>query len=186
MARYCVPFVVGLSSRMLLIALDTFFIIPAIHASPSSCPSSFPRELLAIKERKFAKKREHADTGTPTKPNENALSSNARFSQLGDLKHLDLIYKTALSLAVRSKPKSGVLTRGRASRVAKELRGLPAVHVRRVGRRLMGLLATGMLSNLAKRQVEDQSTRYIPERSNVHGLLGLISGFSRGRLRRFA
>lgn len=96
-----------------------------------------------------------------------------RFCQLGDLAHLDLIYKKALLVTRQynnnNKNLFGGGTVGSSTiEQSKDQHGtrsgcvpsdLAAARVWKIGHHLMGLLATGMVSNLAKRRTESQASR---------------------------
>lgn len=84
-----------------------------------------------------------------------------RFLQLGDLKYLDFIYKRALLVAMRTgfKGERPATRTGGDQYHGTGREGFPAVRVRRVGQALMGLLATGMLSNLARRHADESGPR---------------------------
>lgn len=99
----------------------------------------------------------------------------ALFCQLGDLANLDLIYKKALTLAcieasaLDEAPRDNIPTNSASNLERFEQRfgtgpcwarsGLVATRVWSIGHHLMSLLATGMVSNLAKRMAETQEAR---------------------------
>ena len=139
------------------------------------------KDAEAAARKKTAAEKKQDPKGTPSP----VRKKRTRFSQLGDLASLDLIYKKALHTAHVS---NGVclaqpINAGSGNRVGGSAEdspytvwsqehqcgsgptwaktGLASTRVWGIGRRLMGLLATGMVSNLSKRvggRVDDRYT----------------------------
>lgn len=152
-------------------------------------------------EKKQAAEQKQVQEGTPSP----VRKRRARFSQLGDLASLDLIYKRALYAAhvsngiCRAQPSDA----GPGSSIGSSAAGSPfavwsqehqcgsgptwaktglaSARVWGIGRRLMGLLATGMVSNLSKRMSDRVDDRYTDSKESFVGVLFFRRGGGAGR-----
>ena len=155
------------------------------------------RKMKKSKDAKAVEKKQ--DPGSVPSP---VHKKRARFSQLGDLASLDLIYKKALHtahisngvcLAQPNNAAPGSTSGGNTGSSPYDLwsqqhqcgngptwaqTGFASKRVWGIGRRLMGLLATGMVSNLLKRMSGRVDIRYMYSKVSFMGAIFWVQGFA--------